>query len=155
MLLDFINYELGSPVDPKLYMSNSRLYSFPQMLGFLLLAPFAELASIASQPAKIARTRGVPRAILEVPLAILRVLLALLNVPVGFLALSLRALDLLAAGAMGERPREDAVAVARVRQGGLEAEGLAAEFAERGSTLRDELVGRWDKKFSLTKVPNA
>jgi hypothetical protein len=117
------------------------------MLTFLFLTPVVELASIVTQPPRLMVQRRVLRGILEIPLAAIRVLLALLNTPIGFVALSARAFDLAVARAMGERPKEDVVASARIRQGRIEAERLGVEMAERGEALRDVFVRRWDQRF--------
>ncbi|KAK1469182.1 glycosyltransferase family 28 domain-containing protein [Colletotrichum melonis] len=156
-LLDFILYKLASPFEPKLYASNPRLYSYPRMLFFLLFAPFVELASVVTQPARFlagrregegkgGRRRSLPRVILEVPLALLRVLLALVNVLVGGLGITLRQLELLCARAMGERPVGDVVAEARIRQGRVEAEELKVEGVESGRDLIGDIVRRWDER---------
>lgn len=156
-LLDFILYKLASPFEPKLYASNPRLYSYPRMLLFLLSAPFVELASVVTQPARFladrrqggekgAGRRSLIRVILEVPLALLRVLLALANVLVGGLGITLRQLDLSCARAMGERPVGDVVAEARIRQGRVEAEELKVEGVESGRDLIGNIVRRWDER---------
>ncbi|KAK1543191.1 glycosyltransferase family 28 domain-containing protein [Colletotrichum paranaense] len=156
-LLDFILYKLASPFEPKLYASNPRLYSYPRMLFFLLFAPFVELASVVTQPARFlagrregegkgGRRRSLPRVILEVPLALLRVLLALVNVLVGGLGITLRQLELLCARAMGERPVGDVVAEARIRQGRVEAEELKVEGVESGRDLIGDIIRRWDER---------
>ncbi|OLN85593.1 Sterol 3-beta-glucosyltransferase UGT80A2-like protein 1 [Colletotrichum chlorophyti] len=145
-LLDFILYELGSPFHPKLYASNPRLYTYPQMLGFLLSAPLVEIGSVVGQPARLARQgrRGMPRVVLEVLLAILRVLIALFNLPVGFAGITLRHVDVSWAKAMGERPVADVVAEARIRQGRVEAERLSVEGAEGGRDVVGGILKRWD-----------
>ncbi|KAK2019123.1 glycosyltransferase family 28 domain-containing protein [Colletotrichum eremochloae] len=145
--LDFILYKLASPCEPKLYASNPRVYTYAQMLGFLAAAPFVELASVVARPPVLARTgRGAPRAVLEVPLAVVRTVLALLNVAAGLAGITLRRLDIACARAMGERPRRDVVAEARVRQGRIEAERLRMEGAETGRDLVGDIVRRWDEK---------
>ncbi|KAK7454392.1 glycosyltransferase family 28 domain-containing protein [Colletotrichum acutatum] len=156
-LLDFILYKLASPFEPKLYASNPRLYSYPRMLLFLLSAPFVELASVVTQPARFledrrkrrekgARGRSLMRVVLEVPLALLRVLLALVNILVGGLGITLRQLELSCARAIGERPVGDVVAEARIRQGRVEAEELRVEGAESGRDLVGDIVRRWDER---------
>ncbi|EFQ28208.1 glycosyltransferase family 28 domain-containing protein [Colletotrichum graminicola] len=146
-LLDFTLYKLASPCEPKLYASNLRTYTYAQMLGFLAAAPLLELASAVSRPPVLARAgRGTPRAALEVPLAVFRTLLALLNVAAGFAGITLRLLELACARAMGERPRRDVVAEARVRQGRFEAERLRVEGAEAGRDLIGDIVRKWDEK---------
>ncbi|GKT49077.1 sterol 3-beta-glucosyltransferase UGT80A2 [Colletotrichum spaethianum] len=146
-LLDFILYKLASPFEPKLYASNPRLYTYPQMLLFLVSAPFFELASVGTRPLVLARKkRSIPRVVLEIPLAIIRTLLALLNVVAGLVGITLRHLEIACARAMGERPKRDVVAEARVRQGGVEAEGLRTEGAETGRDLIGDIVSRWDER---------
>ncbi|OHE94134.1 glycosyltransferase family 28 domain-containing protein [Colletotrichum orchidophilum] len=151
-LLDFILYELASPFEPKLYASNPRLYTYPRMLLFLVSAPFVELASIVTQPARLVAKRrkwgkgSLLRVVLEVPLAILRVLLALVNILVGGLGFTLRRLEVSCARGMGERPVGDVVAEARVRQGRVEAEGLRVEGVEVGRDLVGDIVRRWDER---------
>ncbi|KAF4812534.1 Sterol 3-beta-glucosyltransferase UGT80A2 [Colletotrichum siamense] len=146
-LIDFILWEMASPVEPKLYASNPRLYSYGQMLGFLVAAPWKELQSIAYQPAELKKAgRGIGRVILEAPLAILRVLVALVNIRVGFVGISLRMADLACSKAMGERDDRDVVAEARLRQGRIEAEELAIERTEDGGDLTAEVLRAWDAK---------
>ena len=146
--IDFIIYELGSHFQPDLFASNLRLYSLPQMLVFLFLKFPSELFSAFTGPGQvISAGRSVGRGILEVPLALLRALLAGLNIVVGVFALSLRATDVQLARLMGERPKEDVVANARIRQGKLEAEQLAHVAAEEGSQLHIRVTKAWDEKF--------
>ncbi|KAK1654582.1 hypothetical protein BDP81DRAFT_365358 [Colletotrichum phormii] len=155
-LLDFILYELASSFEPKLYASNPRLYSYLRMLLFLLSAPFVELASVMTQPARFlaarrqggkgGRRKSLLRVILQVPLALLRVVLALVNVLVGGLGITLRQLELSCARAMGERPVGDVVAEARILQGRVEAEGLRVEGVESGRDLVGDIVRRWDER---------
>ncbi|KAF4785210.1 glycosyltransferase family 28 domain-containing protein [Colletotrichum scovillei] len=157
-LLDFILYKLASPFEPKLYASNPRLYSYPRMLLFLLSAPFVELASVVTQPARFladgrqggekgaGSRRSLLRVVLEVPLALLRVLMALANVLVGGVGITLRQLDLSCARAMGERPVGDVVAEARIRQGRVEAEELKVEGVENGRDFIGDIVRRWDER---------
>ncbi|KAK1990131.1 glycosyltransferase family 28 domain-containing protein [Colletotrichum falcatum] len=149
-LLDFVLYELGSPCEPKLYASNPRVYTYAQMLGFLAATPLVELASAVTRPPVLARAGrgggGGARAALEVPLAVVRTALALLNVAAGLAGITLRRLEVACARAMGERPRRDVVAEARVRQGRAEAEGLRAEGAKMGRDLVGDIVRRWDVK---------
>lgn len=131
-LIDFISYELGSHTSPDLFASNPRLYSYPKMLGFLFLKPFKELGSVAQRP-------------LQFPLAIVRFFTALLNVPVGFFALSVRAADIEMSRLMGERPKNDVVAEAKLSYGKLEAEHLERRNAEEGVRLVDNVVKAWDE----------
>ncbi|TDZ31549.1 Sterol 3-beta-glucosyltransferase UGT80B1 [Colletotrichum spinosum] len=146
-LLDTLLYRLGSPFTPKLFASNPRLYSYPQMLGFLLTQPLVELGSVVAQPLALARRdRGTFRVTLEVLLAAIRTLLALLNVLPGIFGITLRHVDIFLARMLGERPRIDVVAVARLRQGRIEAEELDVSRAEEGSSFRDEIVRIWDAK---------
>ncbi|EQB51804.1 hypothetical protein CGLO_08610 [Colletotrichum gloeosporioides Cg-14] len=146
-LVDFVLWEMASPIEPKLYASNPRLYSYGQMLGFLVVAPWKELQSIGYQPAELKKGgRGVGRVILEAPLAILRVLVALVNILVGFIGISLRIADLACSKAMGERDDRDVVAEARLRQGRIEAEELAIERTEEGGDLTVEVLQAWDAK---------
>ncbi|WQF88894.1 Putative UDP-glucuronosyl/UDP-glucosyltransferase, Glycosyltransferase family 28 [Colletotrichum destructivum] len=146
-LLDFVLYKLASPFKPKLYASNPRLYTYAQMLSFLVSAPLVELMSIVTQPPVLARRhRGTARVVLEVPLGIARTLLASLNVVVGFVGITLRHLEIACARAMGERPRGDVVAEARVRLGRAEAEALRVEGAETGRDLVGDIVRRWDER---------
>ncbi|KAL3305221.1 glycosyltransferase family 28 domain-containing protein [Colletotrichum asianum] len=145
--VDFILWEMASPIEPKLYASNPRLYSYGQMLGFLMAAPWKELQSIAYQPAELKkRGRGIGRVIVEAPLAILRVLVALVNILVGFVGISLRMVDLAGSKAMGERDDRDVVAEARLRQGRIEADELAIERTEEGGDLTAEVLRAWDAK---------
>ncbi|GKT90685.1 UDP-transferase protein [Colletotrichum tofieldiae] len=145
--LDFVLYKLASPFEPKLYASNPRLYTYTQMLRFLVSAPIIELSSIITRPPIIARKeRSIPRVVLEIPLAVIRTLLALLNVIAGFVGITLRHLEIASARAMGERPRRDVVAEARVKQGRVEAEELRIEGAETGRDLVGDIVRRWDEK---------
>ncbi|KAI8175201.1 hypothetical protein K4K54_012011 [Colletotrichum sp. SAR 10_86] len=123
------------------------LYSYGQMLGFLVAAPWKELQSIAYQPVELKKGgRGLGRVILEAPLAILRVLVALVNIRVGFVGISLRMADLACSKAMGERDNRDVVAEARLRQGRIEAEELAIERTEDGGDLTAEVLLAWDAK---------
>ncbi|KAK1980936.1 hypothetical protein LZ30DRAFT_782421 [Colletotrichum cereale] len=146
-LLDFILYKLASPCEPKLYASNPRLYTYPQMLRFLTAAPLVELASVVTRPPVLTRReRGGARAALEAPLAAVRTLLALLNLAAGLAGITLRRLEIACAGAMGERPGRDVVAEARVRQGRVEAEGLRTEGADTGRDLIGDILRRWDDK---------
>jgi hypothetical protein len=142
--IDWSLYELGSPFEPKLFASNPRLYSYPRMLIFLLMTPLIELASVALQPPRLVARDGLLRGIVEVPLALLRVLLAILNVPLGFIGLTVRACDVAVATAMGERPKVDVVAAARVRQGRIEARKMAVASAEAGVNLTEDVLRRWD-----------
>lgn len=145
--VDFILWEMASNTEPKLYASNSRLYSYGQMLGFLVAAPWKELQSIAYQPVELKKGgRGVGRVILEAPLAILRVLVALVNILVGFVGISLRMTDLACSKAMGERDDRDVVAEARLRQGRIEADELAIERTEEGGDLTAEVLRAWGAK---------
>ncbi|KAI8258882.1 Sterol 3-beta-glucosyltransferase UGT80A2 [Colletotrichum sp. SAR 10_98] len=121
------------------------LYSYGQMLGFLVAALWKELQSIAYQPAELKKGgRGIGRVVLEVPLAILRVLVALVNIIVGFVGISLRMADLACSKALGERDDRDVVAEARLRQGRIEAEELAIERTEEGGHLTAEVLRAWD-----------
>ncbi|KAI8286204.1 Sterol 3-beta-glucosyltransferase UGT80A2 [Colletotrichum sp. SAR11_240] len=123
------------------------LYSFGQMLGFLVAAPWKELQSIVYQPAELKKGgRGIGRVIVEAPLAILRVLVALVNILVGFVGISLRMVDLACSQAMGERDDRDVVAEARLRQGRIEADELAIERTEEGGDLTAEVLRAWDAK---------
>lgn len=128
------------------------------MLLFLLSAPFVELASVVTQPARFladgrqggekgaGSRRSLLRVVLEVPLALLRVLMALANVLVGGVGITLRQLDLSCARAMGERPVGDVVAEARIRQGRVEAEELKVEGVENGRDFIGDIVRRWDER---------
>ncbi|KAF6823546.1 udp-transferase [Colletotrichum plurivorum] len=131
-LLDFILYSLGSSAEPKLYASNPRLFTLPQMLGFLLRAPVAELRSVDP------RTHG-GGGVVWVLLGLLRAAVAVVNVPAGILGISLRHSELACARGMGERPSGDIVADARTRQGQVEAE-------KGGDGLREEIVRAWDSR---------
>ncbi|KAH9895323.1 hypothetical protein F4778DRAFT_267203 [Xylariomycetidae sp. FL2044] len=132
-LIDFVAYELGSHTDPDLFASNPRAYSLGQMLGFLAAKPVKELASVPERPAQL-------------PLAILRSLLALLNIPVGLVALPLRSAETRASRLMGERPRGDVVAEARIRYGRLQAERLTQRGIEEGEDLKSKVIRVWDEK---------
>lgn len=146
--IDFLCYEFGSRFQPDLFASNPRLYSLPQMLIFLILKFPSELFSVFTGPGHvIAEGRSIGRGILEVPLALLRALLAGLNILVGVFALTLRAADIQVARLMGERPKEDVVANARIRQGRLEAEQLSHVAAEEGSQLQIQILKTWDEKL--------
>lgn len=117
------------------------------MLSFLVSAPLVELISTVTQPPVLARRhRGAARVVLEVPLGIARTLLASLNVVVGFVGITLRHLEIACARAMGESPRGDVVAEARVRLGRAEAEALRVEGAETGRDLVGDIVRRWDER---------
>ncbi|KAF9882244.1 udp-transferase [Colletotrichum karsti] len=139
-LVEFLLYKLASPFKPRMFASNPRVYSYGQMLSFLVSTPLVELGSLATQPGALKKKgRSTGRVVAEVPLAIVRTLIALINVLIGFVGISLRQADLACAKAMGERPRRDVVAEARFRQGRIEAERFAVERAEEGDTGSSEI----------------
>jgi hypothetical protein len=134
-LLDWLLFQLASPFEPRSFASNMHAYTLPEMLGFLPKRPFVEIASISTGPAA------------QIPLALLRILVAILAVLVGFVALPLHAFDVECRKLLGERANADVVAIARRRQGRLEAAELEARGGEDGDAdwVR-KAVRAWDAR---------
>lgn len=144
-LLDFFCYLLKSRFKPEGFANNPRLYTYPHMVQFLFLRFSCELAGIVTQPRQMALGNDtIFPAMIEVPRGIARALISGLNVGVGFVALTLRALDLQLSRRMNERPKEDVVVEARTRHGKLEFERLAKHAANEGVELGKSVAQEWD-----------
>lgn len=90
---------------------------------------------------------------IEVPRGILRALIGGLNVGVGFVALTLRALDLQFSRRMNERPKEDVVFEARTMHGKLEFKPLTKQAAKEGVELGKIVAKAWDASLEASRAP--